>query len=151
MATNVKIDADKDGKNVDEHTYRGMIGSLLYLIACRPNIMFSTCFLARYQCKPKESHLLDVKRVFRYLKGSADLGLWYPKETNFSLIAYSDADHASCRLDRKSTSGSCQMLGGKLVCWTSKKQDCVSTSTAKAEYVVVASCCSQVIWMQTQL
>ena len=80
-----------------------------------------------------------------------DLGLWYPKETSFELIAYTDADHAGCMLDRKSTSGGAHFLGDKLVSWASKKQNCVSTSTAEAEYVAAASCCSQVLWMRTQL
>nr|GEW34691.1 hypothetical protein [Tanacetum cinerariifolium] len=89
--------------------------------------------------------------VFRYLKGTINLGLWYPKDSGFDLTAYSDADHAGCHLDRKSTSGSVQFLDDKLVCWSSKKQNCVSTSTAEFEYVVVSSCCAQVLWMRTQL
>ncbi|KAI3747240.1 hypothetical protein L6452_09693 [Arctium lappa] len=113
--------------------------------------MFSTCLCDRYQANPKESHLSSVKRIFRYLKGTADLGLWYPKDTSFELTSYSDADHAGCMLDRKSTSGHIQFLGDKLVSWASKKQLCVSTSTAEAEYVAAASCCSQVLWMRTQL
>ncbi|KAI3758172.1 hypothetical protein L6452_05724 [Arctium lappa] len=92
-----------------------------------------------------------MKRIFRYLKGTADLGLWYPKDTSFELTAYTDADHAGCMLDRKSTSGHVQFLGDKLVSWASKKQLCVSTSTAEEEYVAAASCCSQVLWMRTQL
>ena len=151
MATGNKLDSDKDGISVDIKTYRGMIGSLLYLTASRPDIMFATCFLARYQCDPKESHLKAVKRVFKYLKGTSELGLWYPKDTNLELIAYTDADYAGCKIDRKSTSGACQILGEKLVCWASKKQNCVATSTAESEYVAAASCCSQVLWMQTQL
>ena len=80
-----------------------------------------------------------------------NLGLWYPKETGFKLTAFTDADHAGCRLDRKSTSGAVQFLGDKLVSWSSKKQNCVSLSTAEAEYVAAASCVSQVLWMRTQL
>ncbi|KAI3715229.1 hypothetical protein L6452_22202 [Arctium lappa] len=100
---------------------------------------------------PKESHLAAVKQIFRYLKGTADLGLWYPKDTGFELTTYSDAYHAWCMLDRKSTSGHIQFLGDKLVSWASKKQLCVSTSTAEAEYVAAASCCSQILWTRTQL
>ncbi|GKA89982.1 hypothetical protein Tco_0811794 [Tanacetum coccineum] len=77
--------------------------------------------------------------------------LWYPKDSGFDLTAYSDADHAGCHLDRKSTSGSVQFLGDKLVCWSSKKQNCVSISTAESEYVAVSGCCAQVLWMRTQL
>ncbi|KAJ9547528.1 hypothetical protein OSB04_020071 [Centaurea solstitialis] len=91
-----------------------MIGSLLYLTASRPDIMFSTCLCARFQADPKESHLNAVKRIFRYLKGTPDLGLWYPKDSGFDLIGYSDSDFAGSKLDRKSTTGSCQLLGGKL-------------------------------------
>ncbi|KAI3771062.1 hypothetical protein L6452_02215 [Arctium lappa] len=137
------LDADISGKSVDQHIYRSMIGSLLYLTASRPDIMFATCFCARYQANPKESHLSAVKRILRYLKGTPNLGLWYPKYSKFELIAYTDADHAGNKLDRKSTSGACHYLGDKLVSWSSKKQNCVSTSTAEAEYVAAASCCSQ--------
>ncbi|KAI3696663.1 hypothetical protein L6452_29123 [Arctium lappa] len=151
MSTTLKLHSDPDGKDVNATIYRGMIGSLMYLTASRPDIMFSTFLCARFQSKPKESHLAAVKRIFRYLKGTADLGLWYPKETGFELTAYSDADHAGNMLDRKSTSGHVQFLGDRLVSWASKKQNCVSTSTAEAEYVAAASCCSQVIWMRTQL
>ncbi|GKB04278.1 retrovirus-related pol polyprotein from transposon TNT 1-94, partial [Tanacetum coccineum] len=100
---------------------------------------------------PNEHHVSAVKRIFRYLKGTINLGLWYPKDSGFDLTAYSDADHAGCHLDRKSTSGSVQFLGDKLVCWSSKKQNCVSISTAESEYVVVSGCCAQVLWMRTQL
>ncbi|KAJ9561589.1 hypothetical protein OSB04_006749 [Centaurea solstitialis] len=128
-----------------------MVGSLMYLTASRPDIMFATCVCARYQAKPKESHLAAVKRIFRYLKGTPYYGLWYPKGLGFELQAYSDADYGGCNMDRKSTSGHIQLLGNKLVSWASKKQQCVSTSTAESEYVAAASCCSQVLWMQTQL
>ncbi|KAI3669157.1 hypothetical protein L6452_40383 [Arctium lappa] len=105
--------------------------------------MFATCFCARYQANSKESHLVAMKRILRYLKGTPELGIWYPKGSSFDLTAYTDADHAGCKLDRKSACGSCQFLGDKLVSWTSKKQNCVSTSTAETEYVVAASCYSQ--------
>nr|GFA64485.1 uncharacterized mitochondrial protein AtMg00810-like [Tanacetum cinerariifolium] len=89
--------------------------------------------------------------IFRYLKGTINLGLWYPKDSGFDLTAYSDADHAGCHLDRKSTSGSVQFLGDKLVYWSFKKQNYVSISTAECEYVAVSSLCAQVLWMRTQL
>ncbi|KAJ9545265.1 hypothetical protein OSB04_024972 [Centaurea solstitialis] len=151
MATGNKIGPDHEGKDVDLRTYRGMVGSLMYLTTSRPDIMFATCVCARYQAKPKESHLAAVKRIFRYLKGTPYYGLWYPKGLGFELQAYSDADYGGCNMDRKSTSGHIQLLGNKLVSWASKKQQCVSTSTAESEYVAAASCCSQVLWMQTQL
>ncbi|KAI3770544.1 hypothetical protein L6452_01680 [Arctium lappa] len=151
MAHGAKIGLNPDGKVVDHKTYRGMIGSLMYLTASHPDIMFSTCLCARFQAKPKQSYLLAVKRIFRYIKGTPYLGLWYPKSSYYKLIAYSDADFGGNQLDRKSTSGHLQFLGDRLISWTSKKQNCVSISTAEAEYVTAASYCAQVLWMKTQL
>ncbi|GJY75864.1 retrovirus-related pol polyprotein from transposon TNT 1-94 [Tanacetum coccineum] len=128
---------DLAGKPVNETSYRGMIGSLMYLTATRPDIQFSTVLCARYQSNPKESHLTAVKRILRYLKGTPTLGLYYPKCLGFDLKGYSDSDYAGCNMDRKSTSGACQILGGKLVCWSAKKQQSVAMSSAKAEYVWV--------------
>ncbi|KAJ9541906.1 hypothetical protein OSB04_028412 [Centaurea solstitialis] len=151
MATGNSIGPDHEGKDIDLRNYRSMVGSLMYLTASRPDIMFATCVCARYQAKPKESHLAAVKRIFRYLKGTPYYGIWYPKGLGFELQAYTDADYGGCNMDRKSTSGHLQFLGNKLVSWASKKQQCVSTSTAESEYVAAASCCSQVLWMQSQL
>ena len=151
MSTAVKLDADDKGKYVNITAYRGMIGSLLYLTASRPDIMFATCLCARFQENPKESHLIAVKRIFRYLKGTQSLGLWYPKDTCFNLVGYSDADYAGCRVDRKSTSGSCQFLGQRLVSWYSKKQQSVSTSTVRLNILLAGSCCAQVLWIRNQL
>ncbi|KAJ9544936.1 hypothetical protein OSB04_024643 [Centaurea solstitialis] len=151
MAPPLTLDKDSKGKSVDVTLYRGMIGSLLYLTASRPDIMYSTCLCARYQAEPKESHLTAVKRIFRYLKGTPNLGLWYSKDSGFDLTAYSDSDFAGCKIDRKSTTGGCHLLGGKLVSWTSKKQNSVSTSTAEAEYVAAGICCAQVLWLRNQL
>nr|GEZ27742.1 uncharacterized mitochondrial protein AtMg00810-like [Tanacetum cinerariifolium] len=128
-----------------------MIVSLMYVTSSRPDIMFSMCMCARYQANPNEHHVLAIKRIFHYLKGTINLGLWYPKDSGFDLTAYSDEDHAGCHLDRKSTSGSVQFLGDKLVCWSSKKQNCMPISTAESEYVMVSSCCDQVLWMCTQI
>ena len=128
-----------------------MIGSLLYLTASRPDIMFSTCLCARFQANPKESHLKVVKRIFKYLKGTPNVGIWYPKGTGFDLIGYTDSDFAGCKIDRKSTSGICQFLGRRLVSWYSKKQHFVSTSTAEAEYIATGSCCAQILWIRNQL
>nr|GFA19176.1 retrovirus-related Pol polyprotein from transposon TNT 1-94 [Tanacetum cinerariifolium] len=127
------------------------IGSLMYVTSSRPNIMFATCMCVRYQANPNEHHVSAIKRIFRYLKGTINLGLWYPKDYGFDLTTYLDADHARCPLDRKSTFGSVQFLGDKLVCWSSKKQNYVSISIAESEYVAVSSCCAQVLWMRTQL
>ncbi|KAL8088567.1 hypothetical protein AgCh_038374 [Apium graveolens] len=113
MATATKLDKDT-GSSVDITNYRGMIGSLLYITASRPDIMYATCLCARFQADPREPHQIAVKRIFKYLKGTADLGLWYRRESDFKRIGYSDADFAGCKIDRKSTSGSCQFLGDSL-------------------------------------
>nr|GFA97950.1 hypothetical protein [Tanacetum cinerariifolium] len=142
---------DGTGKDVDLHLYRSMIGSLMYLTASRPDIMFAVCACARHQVTPKECHLHDVKSIFRYLKGHPKLGLWYPKDSPFDLVAYPDSDYGSASQDRKSTSGGCQFLGRRLISWQCKKQTIVATSTTEAEYVAAASCCGQVLWIQNQL
>ncbi|XP_023733618.1 uncharacterized mitochondrial protein AtMg00810-like [Lactuca sativa] len=151
MAFGYKISADPTGESVNQKAYHGMIGSLMYLTASRPGIVFPTGLCARYQADPKVSHLTAVKQIIRYLQGSKELGLWYPARNDFSLQAFTDADHAGCRLDRKSTSGGCQFLGGRLVNWSSRKQNCVSLSTVEVKHVAEASCCSQVLWIKTQL
>nr|GFA95770.1 uncharacterized mitochondrial protein AtMg00810-like [Tanacetum cinerariifolium] len=113
--------------------------------------MHATCYCACYQAKPTEKYLIAVKRIFRYLKDTIYTGLLYPKDTGFELTAFSDSDHAGCLDSCKSTSGGIQFLGGdKLVNWSSKKQDCTSMSSAKAEYVSLSVCCAQVLWMRTQ-
>ncbi|GJV73299.1 retrovirus-related pol polyprotein from transposon TNT 1-94 [Tanacetum coccineum] len=138
MATE-RLDADLQGTPTDQTTYRRMIGGLMYLTASRPDIAFATFVCARYQARPTVKHLKEVKRIFRYLRQSYNMGLWYPKDSGFELIAYSDADHAGCKDDCKSTSGGLQFLGGKLVSWSSKKQDCTAMSTAEAEYVSLSA------------
>ncbi|GJX35189.1 putative ribonuclease H-like domain-containing protein, partial [Tanacetum coccineum] len=142
---------DGDAADVDEHLYRSMIGSLMYLTASRPDIMFAVCACARFQVSPKTSHLLAVKRIFRYLKGKPSLGLWYSKDSPLELVAYTDSDYAGATQDRKSTTGGCQFLGNRLISWQCKKQTVVATSTTEAEYVAAASCCGQVLWIQNQL
>ncbi|GKC07182.1 hypothetical protein Tco_0998792, partial [Tanacetum coccineum] len=118
-----------------------MIGSLMYLTASRTDIMFAVCACARFQVSPKTSHLLAVKRIFRYLKGKPSLGLWYLKDSLLELVAYTDSILKI--LHRKSTTGGCQFLGNRLISWQCKKQTVVATSTTEAEYVAAASCCGQ--------
>ncbi|KAH9673511.1 Integrase catalytic domain-containing protein [Citrus sinensis] len=151
MSTTTKLDKDEKSKEVDIKMYRGMIGSLLYLTASRPDIMFSVCLCARFQSCPKESHLLAVKRIFRYLSGTIDIGLWYPRGTHIDLTCFSDADFAGYKVDRKSTSGTCYILGHSLVSWFSKKQNSVALSTTEAEYIAAGSCCAQALWMKQTL
>ncbi|KAK4342713.1 hypothetical protein RND71_038529 [Anisodus tanguticus] len=131
--------------DVDPTLYRSMLGSLLYLTASRPDIMFSVCVCvcARFQTSPKVSHFNAVKRIIRYVAGTSDLGIWYSKDINPNLIGYSDSDWASDVDDRKSTSGGCFYLGNNLVSWYSRKQNCISLSTAESEYVAAGSCCAQ--------
>ncbi|GJR52233.1 putative ribonuclease H-like domain-containing protein [Tanacetum coccineum] len=126
METQKPLLKDEDGEEVDVHLYRSMIGSLMYLTSSRPDIMFAVCACARYQVNLKVSHLHAVKRIFRYLKGQPKLGLWYPKDSPFDLVAYTDSDYAGASLDKNSTIG-------------------------EAEYVAASSCCGQVLWIQNQL
>ena len=115
MATSTYLDLDEKGKSVDESRYRGMIGSLLNLNANRPDIMLSVCLCARYQANTKGSHLTVVKRIIKYLKGTTNVGLWYPKGTSLNLTGFSDSDFVGCKLDRKNTSGTCHLLESSLV------------------------------------
>nr|GEV19550.1 hypothetical protein [Tanacetum cinerariifolium] len=142
---------DPDGEDVDIHTYRSMIGSLMYLTSSRPVIMFAVCACTRFQMTPKASHLHAVKRIFRYLKGKPHLSLWYPKDSPFDLVAYSDSDYDGASLDRKSTTRGCQFFGCRLISWQCKKQTVVATSSTEAEYVAAASCCAQVLWIYNQM
>ncbi|GJS31528.1 hypothetical protein Tco_0492148 [Tanacetum coccineum] len=142
---------DLSGTPVDQTKYRSMIGSLMYLTASRPDLVFAVCMCARYQSRPTKKHLEAVKRVFRYLQGTINMGLWYPKDTAMALTAYADADHAGCQDTRRSTSGSAQFLGDKLVSWSSKKQTSTSISSTEAEYIAMSGCCAQILWMRSQL
>ncbi|GJU40098.1 putative ribonuclease H-like domain-containing protein [Tanacetum coccineum] len=151
METKMALTKDEEADEVDVHLYRSMIGSLMYLTASRPDIMFAVCACSRFQVTPKTSHLNAVKRIFKYLKGKPNLGLWYPRESSFDLEAFSDSDYAGANLDRKSTTGGCQFLGSRLISWQCKKQTIVATSTTEAEYVAAASCCGQVLWIQNQM
>nr|GEY32881.1 retrovirus-related Pol polyprotein from transposon TNT 1-94 [Tanacetum cinerariifolium] len=125
-------DADLSGTPADQMKYQSMVGALMYLIASRPDIVHATCYCARYQVKPTEKHLTAVKWIFRYLKDTIHMGLWYPKDTGFKLIAFSYSNHAGCLDSRKSTSGGIQFL-------------------VEAEYMSLSACCAQVLWLRTQL
>jgi hypothetical protein len=121
MSTTTSLDADEEGEHVDQKEYRRMIGSLLYLTATRPDIQFSVRLCTRFQASPRTSHQQAVKRIFRYLRRTPDFGLLYSTSSSLALHGFSDADFAGCRLDRKSTSGTCQFLGSSLVSWSSRK------------------------------
>ncbi|GJU27723.1 putative ribonuclease H-like domain-containing protein [Tanacetum coccineum] len=139
IETNKALNKDEEAEDVDVHLYRSTIGSLMYLTASRPDIMFDVCACARFQATPKTSHLYAVKKIFRYLKGQPKLGLWYPRDSPFHLEAFSDSDYAGASLDRKSIIGGCQFLGKRLISWKCKKQMIVANSTTEAEYVAAAN------------
>ncbi|GKE75786.1 hypothetical protein Tco_1537827 [Tanacetum coccineum] len=151
MVDRLKLDEDPLGIPVDPTRYQGMIGSLMYLTTSRPDLVFAVCMCARYQASPTKKHLEALKQVFRYLRGTINWGLWYPEDTAMALMAYADADHAGCQDTRRSTSGSAQFLGDKLVSWSSKKWKSTVISTTKAEYIAMPECCAQILWMRSQL
>ncbi|GJS82347.1 putative ribonuclease H-like domain-containing protein [Tanacetum coccineum] len=151
IETNKALLKDEEAEDVDVHLYRSMIGSLMYLIDSRLDIMFAGCACARFQVTPKVSHLHAVKRIFRYLKGQPKLGLWYPRDSPFDLEAFSDSDYAGASLVRKSTTGGCQFLSKRLISWQCKNQTLVANSTTEAEYVAAANCYRQVLWIQNQM
>nr|GEX59356.1 ribonuclease H-like domain-containing protein [Tanacetum cinerariifolium] len=134
MDTKPKLDVDLSGTPIDQARYCSMIWSLMYLTSSRPDLVQAICYCARYQARPTDKHLKDVKRIFWYLKETINMGLWYLKDFSFEPTAFSDADHAGCLDTCKSTSGRIQFLSDKLVSWTSKKQDCTLMSMAEAEY-----------------
>ncbi|GJT73075.1 hypothetical protein Tco_1032361 [Tanacetum coccineum] len=135
MSSETKLTRDEDGEPIDDAKYHGMIGSLFYLTASRPDIMFSVCLCTHFQEALKTSHIEAVKRIFRYIKGTTHIGLWYPKGTKIKTIAYADSDHAGDYVDRKSTSSVCTFIGCCLKSWFSKKQTALAISTIEAGYV----------------
>ncbi|GJR76619.1 copia protein [Tanacetum coccineum] len=150
----LEIDEIVNIKKSRNHSLENIIGnlnqrtlSLLYLTASRPDIMFSVCLCARFQKAPKTSHLEAIKRIFRYIKGTAHLGLWHPKGTNIETIVYADSDY----VDRKSTSGICIFMGYCLTSWFLKKQTAISISTTGSEYVSAGKACQQALWMKQAL
>ncbi|GJR87938.1 retrovirus-related pol polyprotein from transposon TNT 1-94 [Tanacetum coccineum] len=151
MSSETKLTRDEDGESVDDTKYHGMIGSFLYLMASRPDIMFSVCLCSRFQEVPKTSHLEAVKRIFRYIKGTTHLGLWYPKGTGVETIIHADSDHTGDYVDRKSTSAVCTFIGCFLTSWLSKKQTAQAISTTEAEYVSAEKGCQQALGMKQAL
>jgi hypothetical protein len=147
MSTTTTLDADEEGEHVDQKECQSMIGSLLYLTVMRPVIQFLVCLCACFHAAPRTLHRQAVKRIFKYLRHTPDFGLWYSASSSLALHGFLDVDFAECRLDRKSTSRTCQFLGSSLVSWSSRKQPSVAQSTTEAEYVAAASCCSQLLWI----
>ncbi|GJX37266.1 retrovirus-related pol polyprotein from transposon TNT 1-94 [Tanacetum coccineum] len=151
MVDRLKLDEDPLGIPVDQTRFHSMVGSLMYLTASRSDLVFDVCMCARYQTSPTKKHLEALKRVFRYLKGTINWGLWYLKDTAMALTAYADADHTCYQDTRRSTSRSAQFLGDKLVSWSSKKQKSTAISTTKAAYMAMSECCAQILWMRSHL
>nr|GEW89734.1 retrovirus-related Pol polyprotein from transposon TNT 1-94 [Tanacetum cinerariifolium] len=151
MVEKSKLDKDKEGKAIDPLHYHGMIGTLLYLTASRPDLQFAICMCARYQARPTKKHAHAVKRIFRYLHGTAHRGLWYPKDSSIALTTFVDANHAGCQDTRHSTSGNMQFLGERLISWSSKRKKSAAISSTKTEYIALSGCCAQILWMRSQL
>ncbi|GKE83173.1 hypothetical protein Tco_1553173 [Tanacetum coccineum] len=128
-----------------------MVGTLMYLTASRPDLTFVVCMCAWYQAKPTERYLHAVKRIFKYLRGTVNKGLWYPKDSSITITAYANADHACFHDTRRSTSGCMQLLGDRLVSWSSKRKKSDAISSTKTEYIALSSSCAQVLWMRSQL
>nr|GEX79533.1 retrovirus-related Pol polyprotein from transposon TNT 1-94 [Tanacetum cinerariifolium] len=148
-----KHDSDYAGCNMDRKSTSGACQFLGGKLVCwsakkQQSIAMSS---AEVEYISSKSYLIAVKRIFRYLKGTPSLDLWYPKCSSFDIKGYSDSDYAGCNMDRKSTSGACQFLGGKLVCWSAKKQQSIAMSSAEVEYVAVARCCANILWIKIQL
>ncbi|GJY52894.1 retrovirus-related pol polyprotein from transposon TNT 1-94 [Tanacetum coccineum] len=151
MVDRLKLDEDPLGIPVDQTRFRSMVGSLMYPTASRPDLVFAVCMCARYQASSTKKHFEALKRVFRYLRGTINWGHWYSKDTAMALTAYADADHAGCQDIRRSTLGSTQFLGDKLVSWSSKKQKSTAILTTEAEYIAMSGCYAQILWMRSQL
>ncbi|GJY35661.1 hypothetical protein Tco_0421039 [Tanacetum coccineum] len=153
-------DSDYARANLDKKSTSGgcqFLGSRLISWQCKKQTIVATStteaeYVAAASCcgqvTPKTSSLNVVNRIFKYLKGKPNLGLWYPRESSFDLEAFSNSDYAGANLDRKSITGGCQFLGSRLISWQCKKQTIVATSTTEAEYVAAVSCCGQVLWIQ---
>ena len=148
MFTRLKLTKDDDSKEVDQTLYRSMIGKLQYVVHTRPNIVLAVDIVERFLTKPRENHMMPIKRILRYLKGIEDYFLWYKLRGNINLNVFTDADWARNIDDRKSTSGGAFFLGKRLVFWTSKKQNCTSQSMIEAKYVAVVVNFSNIVWFK---
>jgi hypothetical protein len=137
MSMITSLDLDENCEAMDQREYRSMLDSLLDPTATRPGIQFIVCLYARFQASPRSSHRIAVQRIFRYLKHTYEFEIWY-SASSLDLVGFSDADFASCGIDRKSTSVICHFLGSSHVCWSSRKQSSVAQSTIEAEYIAAA-------------
>ena len=151
MNVGCKLSKEDESRDVDKKSYRSMIGSLLYVTTSKPYVKQVVGMVARFQSAPKEYHVQVVQRIFKYLKETINLGLWYLSKKSFSLRSYSDVDWVGCVDDRKSTSGGAFFLEESLVSWISKKKTSISLSTTEVEYIVAAESWTQVEWMKQTL
>eukprot|EP00253_Pinus_taeda_P033453 PITA_33453 len=147
MVTGCILNTNDESTAVHQPTYRSMVGILLYLTGTRPDIVHAVGIDRRFQANPKEAHLQEVKRIFKYIQGTQNYGLWYNRNADLTLHANTDADWERSVDDRKSTSGGAFFMGSRLVSWFNKKQSSIALSIAEAEYVAAASCCTQLLWM----
>ena len=147
MHPTTHLGLNEESTKVDGTQYRAMIGSLQYLTTFRPDITFKVCLCAIFWKEPREVHLIAVKCIFRYLIGTPNLGHLFKRRESFRLISYCDADYASDKVERKSTSGSCLLIEGNLVTWICKKQGSTVLSTTEAKYMLAASYCAQLLWI----
>ena len=148
MCARLKLTKYDDSKEVDQTLYRSMIGKLQYVVHTRLDIALAVGIVARFLAKSKENHMMAIKRILRYLKGTKDYGLWYKLGGNIDLRVFIDADWIGNLDDRKSTSGGAFFLGKRLVSWTRKKQKCTSQSIVEVEYVAALVNCSNIVWFK---
>lgn len=151
MTANDKLSLKDDSTHVNLTRYKSMIRGKLYLKQTRPDIMNAVCIISRFQSNPRENHESLVKRIFRYLQGTTNLGLWYPKDENFDLCAYTDSNWVGDVDEKKSTTSRAFFLGSRLISWLSKKQSCTSLSTIESEYIATTTNCTQVLWIKKML
>nr|GEV79242.1 uncharacterized mitochondrial protein AtMg00810-like [Tanacetum cinerariifolium] len=142
MVEKSKLYEDKERKVVNPSHYRGMIGTLLYLTASRPELQFAICMCTRYQARPTEKHIHAVKRIFQYLRGTVNRGLWYLKDSFVALTAFADADRAGCQDTHRNTFGSLQFPEERLISWSSKRKKSDAISSTEAEYIALSGCCA---------
>lgn len=143
-----KVGRDEAGVKVDSTLYKQMVGSLMYLTATRPDLMFVVSLISRFMANPTELHFATAKRIMRYLKGTLEFGIWYQREGRSELLGYTDSNYAGDVDDSRSTSGYVFLMSGGAVGWSSRKQPIVTLSTTEAEYVAAATCACQAIWMR---
>lgn len=140
------LDKDDSGTRVNQKTFRGIVG-----FVSRPDILFNVCICIRFQSDPIESHLTTIKRIFRYLKGTTNLRLFYKKSPKYKLVEYCDADYAGMKLEKISTGGNNTFLGNNLISWSNKRQYTIGLSTIKAKCISITGCNTQFLWMKHQL